>query len=82
MIKFNIKKDLLNTNFVEKSVSINRIVLRAAADFTVIVELINMARVLLLSNSGLGTLNNRIYFSFYLVYFITSAAFLLIDFCL
>lgn len=82
MIKFNIKKDLLNTNFVEKSVSINRIVLRAAAVFTVIVELINMARVLLLSNSGLGTLNNRIYFSFYLVYFITSAAFLLIDFCL
>ena len=65
-----------------KSVSINQMILRAAAFFVVIVELINMVRVLFLSNSGLGTFNNRIYFSFYLVYFISGFAFLLIDFSL
>lgn len=82
MMKFHIKKDLSETDFNVRSISINQKILRAVSFFAVIVELINMIRVLFLSNSGLGTLNNRIYFSFYLVYFIVSAAFLLIDFCL
>lgn len=82
MIKFNIKKDFSEMDFKIKSVSINQMILRSATFFEVIVELINILRVLFLSNSGLGTLNNRIYFSFYLIYFILGVTFLLIDFCL
>ena len=66
-------------DFKEKAVAINQRILRAAAVFAVLVELFNMARVLLFTNAKLGTLNNRIYFSFYLVYFTLSAVFLIVD---
>ena len=82
MTNFGRKNDLLETDFNVKAVSNNQMILRAATLFTVIVELINLVRVVFLSHSGLGTLNNRIYFSFYLIYFIAGLAFLLIDFCL
>lgn len=66
-------------DFNAKSVSINRRIIRVAAVFVLIVELVNMLRVLFLSSSGLGTLNNRVYFGFYLAYFLGGAAFLFID---
>ena len=41
-------------------------------------ELFNMARVLFWSASGLGTLNNRIYFAFYSSLFLAAALYLLL----
>lgn len=65
--------------FMEKSVSINRIIFRVGAVFGVLVELMNMLRVLLFTNVKLGTVNNRIYFGFYLTYFLLCGALLVID---
>ena len=45
-------------------------------------ELFNIARVLFFSKSGLGTQNNRIYFTFYLVLLTASVLFLIIKRCL
>ena len=45
-------------------------------------ELFNMARVLLWSSAGLGTLNNRIYFGLYCTLFLSAAACLLLGFLL
>lgn len=42
-------------------------------------ELFNMARVLFWSASGLGTVNNRIYFGLYCALFTAAAAYLLLD---
>lgn len=80
MFKFHTKNDFSETSFYSKSASVNQVILRASAVFAAIVELFNIIRVLFLSNSGLGTLNNRIYFAFYLIYFLASVAFLIIDF--
>ena len=55
--------------FIEKAVAENKMIVRAAMIFIIIAELINIIRVLFLSNSGLGTFNNRVYFTFYTVYF-------------
>lgn len=44
-------------------------------------ELFNMARVLFWSSSGLGTLNNRIYFTLYLSLFLAAAVYLILDRC-
>lgn len=70
---------ILHEDFVKKTASINQLVLRIGAVFGIIVEALNMMRVLLLTNVKLGTLNNRIYFSFYLILFLCCAAFLVID---
>ena len=45
-------------------------------------ELFNMARVLFWSSSGLGTLNNRIYFTLYASLFLAAAVYLLLVFLL
>ena len=45
-------------------------------------ELFNMARVLLWSSSGLGTLNNRIYFGLYLSLWLSAALYLVLSFLL
>ena len=66
-------------DFEERSVTINRTILRAGTIFGVVTELFNMSRVLLMTNTKLGSLNNRIYFSFYLSYFLFCAIFLVID---
>lgn len=66
--------------FLKQSLHVNRIILRTVAFFAAAVELFNIIRVLFLSNSGLGTLNNRIYFGYYLTLFISAAVFLILDF--
>lgn len=66
-------------DFRERSVSSNQTFLRIGAVFGLIVELFNMSRVLFFSSVKLGTWNNRIYFGFYLTYFIFCAAFLFLD---
>lgn len=78
-MKLAMKSDFRKEDFLEKAVDINQKVLRAAAVFAVVVELCNMIRVLVFTNAKLGTLNNRIYFGFYLVYFILSVLFLIVD---
>lgn len=82
MIKFITKEDFQGTDFYQKSVAVNQIILRSASIFAAFVELFNIIRVLFLSNSGLGTPNNRIYFTFYMIYFLGSIAFIIIDFVL
>lgn len=71
--------DISQQEFVESAVSVNRPLLRAGAIFGIVVEAIGMLRVLFLSQSGLGTLNNRIYFSFYLILFLSSLGYLVFD---
>ncbi len=65
--------------FCKEAARTNRMLGAAAALFCIAVECFNVFRVLFFSNSGLETLNNRIYFSFYLILLIFSAAFFLID---
>lgn len=69
-------------DFLERAVAHDQKLLRAFAIFATVIELVNMLRVLFFSNSGLGTLNNRIYFGFYLFYFISCIVFLILDVCL
>lgn len=73
---FHVKK----ADFFEKAVSVNRLLLRICAIFALFIEFGNIIRVLFFSASGLETLNNRIYFGFYLFYFICCAVFLTLDF--
>lgn len=65
--------------FIEKAVAENKMIVRAAMIFIIIAELINIIRVLFLSNSGLGTFNNRVYFTFYTVYFAGAVLVLALD---
>lgn len=69
----------LQNQFIDQAVYVNRILLRAFCIFAIIIQSFNIVRVVFLSNSGLGTTNNRIYFGFYTFLFIISAAYLLID---
>ena len=54
----------------------NRVSLLVICVMIVGMELFNMARVLFWSASGLGTLNNRIYFTLYLSLFLAAAGYL------
>lgn len=58
----------------------NRLALAILASFAVILELFNILRVLFMSNSGLGTLNNRIYLAFYCFLFASAAIYLLLQY--
>ena len=69
----------LRQAFVERAVRTNWAVMKMAAGFAVIVETINMMRVVFFAPSRLSTLNNRIYFTFYLILFFLGALFLWID---
>ena len=66
--------------FLEKSLPQNRIILCAGTAVAVIVELMNIFRVLFLTDTKLSTLNNQIYFGFYLTYFIIAILFLMLEF--
>lgn len=70
-----------NQNFFEQAVVSNRLVLRTGAFVTLFLEFFNLIRVLFFSGAGLGTLNNQIYFGFYLFYFLSCGLFLLFEFC-
>ena len=59
--------------FRKTALSRNRVSLLVICIMIFGMELFNMARVLFWSNSGLGTLNNRIYFGFYLSLFLAAA---------
>ena len=55
----------------------NGAVLSVLSVLAICAELFNIARVLFFSKSGLGTQNNRIYFTFYLVLLTASVLFLI-----
>ncbi len=69
----------LEQDFVEEAVRINGLVMTAVSLFAIAVEIFNVIRVLFLSNSGLTTLNNRIYFTFYLFLFAAAVSYLAVD---
>ena len=69
---FVIPREIL-PEFWETALSRNRVSLLVICIMIFGMELFNMARVLLWSNAGLGTLNNRIYFGFYLSLFLAAA---------
>lgn len=71
--------DEISRVFLQDAVKVNRIRVRAVCIFCIIIEAFNMFRVLFLSQSGLGTLNNRTYFSLYLSLFLVSLLLLLAD---
>ncbi len=48
---------------------------------TLFMQALNMCHVLFLSSKKLGTLNNRIYFSFYCFLFCACALFLIVRYC-
>lgn len=75
-----INHDDKETDFIQKSAASNRMILRVAVAFTMVVELFNLIRVLFFTNAGLTTINNRIYFAFYLVYFVGCIVFFALDF--
>lgn len=65
--------------FLQDSVRKNRQILRILCVLIIVVELFNIIRVLLLSDSGLSTWNNRIYFSFYLSLLFLCLVLLILD---
>lgn len=78
-MSFLLKSKQIKDDFIKKSVTTNKTVLRFGAIFVLVIEFFNIFRVLFLSNSGLKTLNNRIYFTLYLLYFLFCIIFLLTD---
>ena len=71
--------DRLARDFVQEAAKINGLMMTGVSFFAVGVELFNMVRVLALSGAGLGTLNNRIYFGFYLVLFLAGLGYLILE---
>ena len=69
---FTIPSEIM-PEFWRTALSRNRVSLLVICVMIFGMELFNMARVLFWSNSGLGTLNNRIYFGFYLSLFLAAA---------
>ena len=69
----------LRQAFIERAVRANWILMKMVAVYAIVVELFNMARVLLMTQARLSTLNNRIYFGFYASLFAAGALFLLAD---
>lgn len=57
----------IRLEFREKNVESNRTSLRVVTLILCLIQLYNICRVLFLSRSGLGTLNNRIYFTMYCI---------------
>lgn len=69
----------MEQDFVKEAVRVNRAVMTVLSIFVIAVESFNMMRVLVLSSSGLQTVNNRIYFGFYLVLFLAACLYLATD---
>lgn len=63
--------------FIDKAVHMNTLLMKALAFFGVIAQSFNIVRVICFSRSGLGTLNNRIYFCLYTFCFACSVAYLI-----
>ncbi len=73
------KTNVSEMDILEKSVSINRTILRVWACFAIAAQLFNLVRVCFYSASGLTVTVNRIYFVFYLFLLLWSILFLLMD---
>lgn len=67
----------VRADFRQEAVERNHVSLLVICVLIFGMELFNMARVLFLSNSGLGTLNNRIYFTMYCILCASAALYLL-----
>lgn len=87
--KFRLGREELKTYFnlspqivalyQKSSAQTNSFSMKIASILIFIFELFNMFRVLVLSNSGLSTLNNRIYFIMYLFLFGSAVVFLVVE---
>lgn len=66
--------------FEKQNFKHNRIVIRIVAVVSLIIECINIYSLLFASKNGLGTVNNRIYFGFYITLTITLIIALIIEF--
>ena len=69
----------LRPAFWEHAVQRNRLSLLVICIMIFGMELFNMARVLFWSSSGLGTVNNRIYFTMYCALFLAAALYLVLQ---
>lgn len=70
----------IREEFWQECLRINRVSLMVISIMIFGMELYNMARVLFLSSSGLGTVNNRIYFGMYCSLFLGAAFFLVFQY--
>lgn len=75
LFSFHIEKE----EFIKEAVKTDRMLLRAMSILMIFIEGFNIFRVLFLSNSGLATLNNRIYFGFYCVLVLCAVMLLMTD---
>lgn len=67
----------IRNQFVSKAVRSNRILMKVIGTYGIVTQVINLARVLFWSQTGLRSLNNRIYFGFYTMLLGLSVIFLL-----
>lgn len=65
--------------FLEKSLSLNRIILRIGAVFAIISHLLYMPYLILYAKDVLSVMDHRIYLLFYLFYFFYAVIFLILD---
>ena len=68
----------IRRDFWQDTVQHNRLSLLVICIMIFGMELFNMARVLVFSNSGLSTQNNRIYFGMYCMLFLVAALYLVL----
>lgn len=70
------KTNVSEMDILEKSISINRTILRAWALFSVAAQVFNIVRLLFFNDSKLSTAENRIYFVFYVFFLVICILFL------
>ena len=65
---------------LDKSVAINRTILRAWSAFGAFAQIFNISRLIIFTDSNISTLNSRIYLGFYIFCLVCSIGFLVSDF--
>lgn len=80
-IFYKVPKEI-ETEFWEQAEENTWKVLNFICPSTIVLQIINICHVLLFSSKKLGTLNNRIYFSFYCVLLFDCTLFLAVSFLL
>ena len=78
-LKISIISDVGKEKYIEEAFRNNRLLCIVASVFCLAVEGFNIIRVLFGSDSGLNTLNNRIYFGFYTFLLVCSILYLIYD---
>lgn len=66
------KYKLIEIDFIDAVIKKNGMIAFAAAILSIVIQSLNIYRVLFMTNAGLSTMNNRIYFTFYLSLFLAS----------